>query len=88
MPRYNKLKQCALEIFDRHGGWIRPPDWAVLAKFYPGRAAYSYLKRLHYFGLLERNTSSGKCVLYRISEKGKKRLLWLSRHPRPDARSL
>jgi hypothetical protein len=31
-PRYNKLKQSALEIFNRHGGWLRPPDWATLAK--------------------------------------------------------
>jgi hypothetical protein len=75
-PRYNKLKQCALEIFDHHGGWLSPPDWAVLAKFYPIRASYSYLKRLHYFGLLERDTSS-KCVLYRLSAKGRERLLWL-----------
>jgi hypothetical protein len=76
-PRYNKLKQHALEIFDRQGGWLRPPDWAVLANFYPVRAAYSYLKRLHYFGLLERDMSSRKCILYRISEKGRNRLLWL-----------
>lgn len=76
-PRYNKLKHRALEILDRHGGWIRPPDWAVLASFYPVRAAYSYLKRLHYFGLLERDTSRN-FVLYRISEKGRNRLLWLN----------
>jgi DNA-binding transcriptional regulator PaaX len=50
--------------------------WAVSASFYPVRAAYSYLKRLHYFGLLERDTSSRKRVLYRISEKGRNRLLW------------
>jgi hypothetical protein len=51
-PRYNKLKKVALEIFERHGGWLSPPEWAVLAGFYPIRAAYSYLLRLHRFGLL------------------------------------
>jgi hypothetical protein len=76
MPRYNKLKEHALEIFNSYGGWISPPDWALLARFYPVRSAYSYLKRLHHFGLLERDTSSGR-RLYRISAKGGKRLLWL-----------
>ena len=41
-PRYNVLKKRALEIFDRHDGWLSPPEWAVLAAFYPTRAAYSF----------------------------------------------
>jgi hypothetical protein len=77
-PRYNKLKRLALEIFDRHGDWLSPSEWAVLAGFYPRRSAYSYLIRLHRFGLLERQTVTGGCVLYRLSERGKRRLEWLS----------
>jgi hypothetical protein len=65
-PRYNKLKLLALEIFDRHGDWLSPPEWAQLAGFYPTRSAYSYLIRLHRFGLLERNASMGTNVLYRF----------------------
>jgi len=76
-PRYNKLKKRALEIFGRHGGWLTPREWAVLADFYPVRAAYSYLKRLHHFGLLERAAPIGGCVSYRISSRGKDRLVWL-----------
>jgi hypothetical protein len=77
-PRYNKLKRRALEIFERHGGWLTPPHWAVLAKFFPTRAAYSYLNRLHRFGLLERGAGAGGFVCYRISDKGKRRLEWLA----------
>jgi hypothetical protein len=61
-PRYNKLKRRALEIFESHGGWLSPRDWAGLANFYPVRAAYSYLKRLHQFGLLERGDGSSPVV--------------------------
>jgi DNA-binding transcriptional regulator PaaX len=77
-PRYNKLKRLALEIFDRHGGWLRPGDWAVIAAFYPIRASYSYLKRLHHFGLLDRDSTS-ESVSYRLSDKGRERLCWLAR---------
>jgi hypothetical protein len=78
-PRYNKLKKRALEIFERHGGWLKPPEWAGLAAFYPVRAAYSYLKRLHQFGLLERGGDSTPFVVYRLSYKGRERLVWLLR---------
>src|SRR2546430_4117650 len=76
--RYNKLKKHALEIFQRHGGWLRPPEWAVLSGFYPTRAAYSYLLRLHRFGLLERRLFAG-AVLYQLSHRGSLRLAWLER---------
>jgi hypothetical protein len=76
-PRYNKLKKRSLEVFERHGSWLRPPEWAVLAGFYPVRAAYSYLLRLHRFGLLERRTVEGGQLEYRLSERGKGRLVWL-----------
>ena len=76
--RYNKLKEHALRVFERHGGWIRPTEWAVLASFYPIRSAYSYLLRLHRFGLLERYRTSGR-IVYRLSERGSSRLEWLKR---------
>ena len=75
-PRYNQLKKRALEVFARHGGWLTPPEWAVLAGFYPIRAAYSYLLRLHRFGLLERRRAT--LLSYRISLKGDQRRTWLN----------
>ena len=77
-PRYNVLKKRALEIFDCHGGWLSPPEWAVRAGFYPIRASYSYLLRLHRFGLLERRDSAGS-ILYHLSNRGRLRLAWLER---------
>jgi hypothetical protein len=76
--RYNKLKKRALQIFDRRGGWLSPPEWAVLAGFSPTRAAYSYLNRLYRFGLLERGVTVSGLICYRVSEKGRQRLAWLS----------
>ncbi len=35
-PRYNELKK----IFECNGGWLSPPEWAILAAFYPTRASY------------------------------------------------
>jgi hypothetical protein len=74
-PRYNQLKRRALEIFD-HDNWLTPLAWAVSAGFYPTRAAYTYLLRLHRFGLLERNTARG-VIAYHLSNRGKARLAWL-----------
>jgi len=65
-PRYNQLKRKALEIFARQGGWLTPPEWAVLAGFYPIRSAYSYLLRLHRFGLLERRSASLSLFRHRV----------------------
>jgi hypothetical protein len=42
---YNSLKRHALAVFE-HRGWLSPAAWAALAKVYPVRSAYSYLK--HY----------------------------------------
>jgi hypothetical protein len=70
--RYNALKTRALEGFAQHGRWLSPPEWAVLAGFYPTRASYSYLLRLHRSGLLERNCSG--LLVYRLSKRGRLRL--------------
>src|SRR2546422_11106825 len=75
--RYNQRKRQALAIFAAYG-WLTPPAWAVLAGFYPIRAAFSYLVRLYRFGLLHRRRGARGFVFYRLSGKGRKRLEWLN----------
>ena len=75
---FNERKLQALAIFQRCG-LLSPPAWAVLAGFYPTRAAYSYLCRLHRFGLLNRQRDLRGLLLYGLSEKGSQRLCWLQR---------
>lgn len=72
----NFRKRQTLEIFSRRG-WLAPPAFAVLARFYPIRAAYTYLLRLHRFGLLRRAVDRGGRLAYRISARGRRRLAWL-----------
>jgi len=74
--RYNARKRQALEIFQNRG-WLNPPAWAVLAGFWPARAAYSYFLRLYRWGLLERRRDARGLLLYRLSAKGARRLEWL-----------
>lgn len=76
MPRFNSLKRRALAIFENRG-WLNPPAWAVIAGFWPVRAAYSYLLRLHRFGLLHRRRDARGLLVYRLSARGQKRLAWL-----------
>jgi len=68
---------CMALFEDR--GWLSPPAWAVLASFYPVRAAYSYLKRLHRWKLLDRTLDRRGLLLYRLSRRGVDRLDWLRR---------
>ena len=76
VQKYNSLKQKALAVLEDRG-WVSPPAWAVLAGFYPVRAAYSYLKRLHKWRLLERSLDGRGLLLYRLSMRGAERLAWL-----------
>jgi hypothetical protein len=76
-PEHNRLKLRTLEIFNLYGP-LNPPAWAVLAKFLPIRASYSYLLRLHRFGLLNRTRDKSGLLLYSLSDRGWKRLQWLS----------
>ena len=86
MPRkYNSLKIRALTIFENRG-WLSPPAWAVLASFYPVRAAYSYLKRLHRWKLLDRTLDRRGLLLYRLSRRGGDRLDWLRRRTPEEGR--
>ncbi len=76
---YNSLKRRALAVFEDRG-WLSPPAWAVLAGFYPVRASYSYLKRLHKWKLVERSLDRRGLLLYRLSLRGRERLAWLRGH--------
>jgi hypothetical protein len=79
MPRgYNSLKRHALAVFENRG-WLSPAAWAALAKVYPVRSAYSYLKHLHRWKLLERARDYRGLLLYRLSPRGAQRLAWLRR---------
>ena len=73
---YNSLKRRALEIFLRYG-CLNAPAWAMLVNMQPVRSSYSYLLRLHRFGLLTREHDSEGLLMYRISERGRQRLNWL-----------
>ena len=74
--RYNARKRQALGVF-RERGWLNPPSWAVLVGFYPVRAAYSYLRHLWHWGLLQRDLDAKGFVIYGLSDKGRRRLAWL-----------
>jgi hypothetical protein len=73
---YNARKAQTLAIFERRGR-LSPSNWAVLARFYPIRASYSYLVRLHRFGLLRRARDARGRVVYSLSARGRRRLDWL-----------
>ena len=79
--KYNELKRDTLEIFEGRG-WLNPAAWAILAGFYPVRASYSYLKRLHHWRLLDRALDRRGLLLYRLSPRGAGRLAWLRRQGR------
>jgi hypothetical protein len=71
----NSLKHRALEVFAKHGN-LNPAAWAVLAPMYPIRSAYTYLLRLHKFGLLNRNRDANGLLIYSLSARGAERLAW------------
>jgi DNA-binding IclR family transcriptional regulator len=81
MNRYNKLKKKALAVFESADGeWLTPKEVAERLDFLPRRSAWTYLKRLWGFGLLERRSLGGGTLEYRISEGGAARLRWLRSH--------
>jgi len=71
----NRLKIRVLRALQR--GWLNPPTICTLVGFFPIRAMYSYLLRLHRWGLLERRRDSRGLLLYRLSKRGFERLEWL-----------
>ena len=72
---FNARKRQTLEIFSDHGAGLRHPEYAAEAGFYPARAAFSYLLRLHRFALLERRRDFRDRILYRLSPAGARWLL-------------
>jgi len=77
--KFNSLKKRTLQVFDRAGGWLDVQAFAARGGFYPMRAAYSYLRRLWRYGLLDRARDRRGRLVYRLSRRGWERLRWLSR---------
>lgn len=78
MNSYNKLKiQVLIALAESGDKWMKPLEIAKRIDFRPHRSAWTYLKRLCRFGLLERRTSGKGTLEYRISEAGLARLGWL-----------
>jgi predicted transcriptional regulator len=76
--RDRRLKSATLEAFVSHET-LRPGEYSEIVGFYPVRAAYTYLKRLRRRGyLLLRRDWKGR-LLYKISGKGARWLLWWKR---------
>ena len=73
--KHNSLKRRTLEIFASSGA-LSPPAYSLFLDFRPARASYSYLLRLHRFGLLNRSNNQG-LLIYNLSERGRSRLEWL-----------
>lgn len=72
---FNELKAKALDVFATQGP-MSIPEWAISVRFYPVRAAYTYLLRLHRWGLLVRSRERGR-LTYSLSARGRRRLAWL-----------
>jgi len=72
--QFNERKAQALEIFTQHSK-LRPPEWAVVAAFYPTRASFSYLLHLHRMGLLRRRRDWRGRITYQLSPHGARWLL-------------
>jgi hypothetical protein len=78
MNPHNKLKIRTLKVFAfAPGAWFRPGEVADRLDFVPRRAAWTYLKRLWRFRLLERRFGGAGTLQYRISETGLARYRWL-----------
>jgi len=79
MNRYNKLKLRVLSLFASAGdAWLGPGEAAERLNFLPHRSAWTYLKRLWRFGLLEKRSRGRGTLQYRISEQGTARLRWFT----------
>jgi hypothetical protein len=72
---YNKRKLLTLRFFERaFPDFVTPQAYAWQTECLPSRRAYTYLKGLWKWGLLERRVCP---VYYRISPRGRSRLAWL-----------
>jgi hypothetical protein len=73
-----RLKVKTLETFTQYAQ-LRPGDYAAIVGFMPPRAAWSYLKRLRKRRYLRRGRDWRDRIVYSISRKGAKWLLWWDR---------
>lgn len=74
---YNRRKLLTLELFERaFPDFLSPNTYAWQTRCLPARRAYTYLKHLWKWGLLERRQSP---ICYRLTPRGRERLAWLYR---------
>ncbi|MGH9772884.1 MAG: hypothetical protein ACRD4Q_14505 [Candidatus Acidiferrales bacterium] len=74
--RYNFLKIRVLSALENRN-WANPPSLAAFLKIYPARSIYTYLLRLHRWGLVLRRRDVRGLLAYRLSARGRDRLAWL-----------
>jgi len=71
-------KREVLTIFNQANGFLPPDEVQRQLRPPPDRRSfYSYLRRLSRQGLLERRSAGRGSLTYRISNTGRKRLLYL-----------
>jgi hypothetical protein len=72
-----------LSAFENRGYLSPPTVWLMLrsrrvnGEWFPRRAVYSYLLRLHRNGLIARALDRRGLLLYRLTTRGAERLRWL-----------
>jgi hypothetical protein len=78
---YNARKRLILGVLEEaYPGALRADGVAWKAGIYPKRAVYWRLNRLRLWGLIERRRNAQGLLLYRISERGRRRLAYLRDH--------
>ena len=77
---YNARKRRILSVLEQvYPKGMRADALAWNAGVSPKRAVYWRLNRLWRFGLLQRRRNAQGLLVYRISERGRRRLIWLQR---------
>jgi len=79
-PKYNRLKKHVLRVLAEEEHWSPVPAIARKVHLpYAARSLYPYVRRLAEYGLVEAAGAPGRRVYYRITERGKKRLEFLTK---------
>jgi len=77
---FNQRKRLLLTVLSEAFPYgLRAGAIAWKAGISPKRAVYWRLNRLWRFGLLQRRHDAQGLLLYRLSERGRRRLAWLNR---------
>lgn len=83
-PRYNSLKKRVLEVLSEQEKWVSVSTIARLVDLpYPERGLYPYLRQLAEFGLVVVGQGPRRSVYYRITERGRGRLEFLTKKQQP-----